>query len=64
MSEYNADIKKAIKRARIKQYEVARKIGRHPSTFCSMLAIDELPQEKKDKIFKAIEEIKSELEEE
>lgn len=58
MAEYNKDIRQAISRARVKQYEIAVKIGCHPSTLCSWLHFGELSQERKDQIIKAIEQIR------
>ncbi len=58
MPEYNKDIRQAIRAARVKQYEIAVKIGCHPSTLCSWLNIGELSPERKKQIFKAIEQIK------
>ena len=58
MPEYNKDVRQAIRQARIKQYEIARTINVHPTTLCSWLSFDELSEEKKRKIFAAIETIK------
>jgi len=59
MPEYNQDVRQAIRQARIKQYEIAVKIGCHPSTLCSWLHIGELSPERKNQILKAIDEIKN-----
>ena len=59
MLEYNKDIRRAMRQARIKQYEIAVKIGCHPSTLCSWLHIGELSPDRKEKILKAIDEIKN-----
>ena len=57
--EYNQDIRQAIKQSRIKQYEIAAKIGCHQSTLCSWLHIGELSPDRKKQILKAIDEIKN-----
>lgn len=58
MPDYNQDIRRAIKQSRVRQYEVAKEIGIHPTTFCSWLTFGELSPERKEQIFKAIEQIK------
>ena len=57
--EFNQDIRQAIKQSRIKQYEIAAKIGCHQSTLCSWLHIGELSMDRKKQILKAIDEIKN-----
>ena len=59
MPEYNQDVRRAIRQARIKQYEIAVKIGCHPPTLCSWLHTGELSSDRKKQILKAIDEIKN-----
>lgn len=58
-TEYNQDVRRAIRQSRIKQYEIAAKIGCHQSTLCRWLHIGELSPERKNQILKAIDEIKN-----
>lgn len=64
MVECNMEIRETIRRSRIKQYEIANKIGVNKSTLNVWLHVKELSPERKEQILRAIEEIKSELEEE
>ena len=52
----NEEIRALIKKRRLYQYEVARQMGIHSSTLCRLLRF-ELPDDKKEKIIKAIESI-------
>lgn len=64
MTDCNMEIREAIRRSRIKQYEIANKIGVNKSTLNVWLHVKELPPERKEQILRAIDEIKAELEEE
>lgn len=52
----NSDIRAAIKRHNLRQYQVAEKIGVSEFTFVRWLR-KELPEERKQIIFAAIEEL-------
>ena len=60
MVECNMEIRETIRRSRIKQYEIANKIGVNKSTLNVWLHVKELPPERKEQILQAIEEIKAE----
>lgn len=55
----NKDIRKAIVTSGLKYWQVADKYGLTDSNFSRLLR-KELPKEKKEKVFKAIEEAKKE----
>lgn len=59
MRERNQEIRQAIRKARIYQYDVADKLGISENTFIRWLR-KELPQDKKALILQAIEELKKE----
>lgn len=53
----NEEIRKAIKKSRIKQYEIAAQIGVSECTFCKWLRT-ELTSERKERILTAIGQIR------
>ncbi|UII56240.1 helix-turn-helix domain-containing protein [Cytobacillus spongiae] len=53
----NPDIKEAIKKAGLKQWEVAEEYGLHEGNFSRLLR-RELPKSEKQKIFHIINELK------
>ena len=57
----NEEIRKRMRIADVKQWEVADAIGVHEATLCVWLR-HELPTEKRDKILKAIEKLGKEKE--
>lgn len=57
----NKDIRSAIEKAGLKYWQVADQYGLNDGNFSRLLR-KELPQEKKRKIFKAIEAAKKEME--
>ena len=59
MPEYNQDVRRAIRQARIKQYEIAVKIGCHPSTLCSWQRSRELTSDSKKQILNTIDDVKN-----
>lgn len=59
MREQNADIREAIKASGIKKYEIAHELGISDGWFSKLLRF-ELPTEKKNEIFNAIEQLKAE----
>lgn len=60
MVECNMEVRETIRRSRIKQYEIANKIGVNKSTLNVWLHVKELSPERKEQILQAIEEIKAE----
>ena len=54
MTEYNEDIKKEMRKRRIKQYELANLCGVHRCTFNLWLNTGELSEEKKKMILSAL----------
>ena len=60
MVERNMEVRETIRRSRIKQYEIANKIGVNKSTLNVWLHVKELSPERKEQILQAIEEIKAE----
>lgn len=59
MKPANTDIREAISNANLKYYQVAKKYGLTDSNFTKLLRF-ELSIEKKERILKIIEELKSE----
>lgn len=57
MEKANKDIREAIEKAHLKYYEVANIFGISDGNFTRLLRF-ELSKEKKDKIFKIIEDLK------
>lgn len=57
MEKANKDIREAIEKAHLKHYEVANIFGISDGNFTRLLRF-ELSKEKKDKIFKIIEDLK------
>jgi predicted XRE-type DNA-binding protein len=55
----NEDIRKAIEEANLKYWQVAKKYNLSDGNFARLLRF-ELSKDKKDKIFKIIEELKQE----
>jgi len=56
-----ADVRKRLKEAEIKHWMLANKLGCHETTLSRWLRT-ELPPKKKELIFKAIDQLKRELE--
>lgn len=55
----NLDVRRAIKKANVKKWQIAHLIGVSATTFSIMLRF-ELPKEKKNVIFKAIKQLEEE----
>ena len=55
----NLDVQVAIFKSGFRQYEIAQKVGVTPSYLCTWMRT-EMPEEKKQRIFAAIEELKKE----
>lgn len=53
----NNDIRQMIKILRLRHYEIANRIGISETTFCVWLR-NELTDERRDKVMKAIEELR------
>lgn len=58
MEKANKDIRQAIEEAGLKYYLVAKEYGLTDGNFTRLLRF-ELPQEKKDRIFRIIQKLKS-----
>ncbi len=59
----NIDIRKAIQKSRLKQWEISDKLGISEYTFCRKLR-KELEQEEKQKILQTIAQLTQKIEEE
>lgn len=54
----NHDIREAMRKAGVRQWQVAYRYGLNDGNFCRLLRA-ELPAEKKERIFRIIEEIQT-----
>lgn len=64
MLKFNLDIKSRIKKSKVRNYEIARALGKQPSNFCTLLNFAELNSSEKQKILKIIETLEKEKEQE
>lgn len=57
---FNIEIRNAIKKARLFNYEVAKALNVHETTFSKKIAREELSKEEKNKILCVIKKLKEE----
>ena len=58
---FNIEIRTAIKKARLFNYEVAAELGLHETSFSRKLAREELSPEEKEKVLTAIKTLTTEV---